>query len=112
MAKFFALYMAPVASIEAMMANSTPEEQKKGMDEWNSWMKKNKSSLADEGAPLGKTKRVMSDGVSDAKNDVTGYSIIEASSHEEAAKLLEDNPHLKLPGAYIDLLTVVDMPSP
>ena len=37
------------------------------------------SSLVDGGAPLGHTKRVDAKGVSDAKNGVGGYSIVQAT---------------------------------
>ena len=58
MKKFVVLYMASRADFEKMMENSTPEQQKKGMDAWMKWMDANKSSIVDGGAPLGKTKRV------------------------------------------------------
>ena len=37
----------------------------------------------------GKTKRVTSSGISDTKNDIMLYSMIEAVSHEAATKLFE-----------------------
>ena len=60
------------------MKNSTPEQQKKGMDGWMKWMDKHKKSLVDGGAPLGKTKRVDAKGTSNTKNGVGGYSIVQA----------------------------------
>jgi hypothetical protein len=110
MSKFFVLYLAPVASIEQLMANSTPEQMKAGMDAWMTWMKSNERALADMGAPLGKTKRVTASGVSSVKNEVTGYTIVEAESHDAAVKLLEGHPHLQVPGAYIDVLAVMPIP--
>ena len=38
MKKFMVLYMASGADFEKMMKNSTPEQQKKGMDGWMKWM--------------------------------------------------------------------------
>ena len=67
MEKFVVLYMASRADFEKMMANSSPEQQKKGMDAWMKWMDANKSSIVDGGAPLGKTKRVDASGASDEK---------------------------------------------
>ena len=58
MKKFLVLYMANSAEFEKMMKNSTPEQQKKGMEAWMKWMGDHKASLVDGGAPLGKTKRV------------------------------------------------------
>ncbi len=110
MSKFFVLYLAPVASIEKMMANTTPQDMKSGMDSWVKWMKSHKNALADMGAPLGKTKRVTTSGVSSVKNEVTGYSIIEAESQEAAAKVMENSPHLQMPDGYIDVIAVMPVP--
>ncbi len=92
------------------MANVTPEQMKSGMDEWMSWMKSHQSALADMGAPLGKTKRVTASGVSDVKNEITGYTAVMAESHEAAAKMFEGHPHLHVPGGYIDILAVMPIP--
>ena len=78
MKKFVVLYMASGPDFEKMMKNSTPEQQKKGMDAWMKWMDANKTSIVDGGAPLGKTKRVDSNGSSDTKNEIGGYSIVQA----------------------------------
>jgi len=109
MEKFFALYMAPVAEMEKMMANTSPEEMQKGMDEWSAWMESKKDSIVDMGAPLGKTKRVTVDGIEDVKNEVGGYTIVQADSHQEAAELLQDGPHFAIPGAYIDVIKIMPM---
>jgi hypothetical protein len=111
MKKFLVLYMANGAAFEKMMKNSTPEQQKQGMDAWTKWMGTHKASLVDGGAPLGKTKRVDSKGASDAKNDVGGYSIVQAESAEAATKLFgKDQPHLQMPGAWIDIIEVMHVP--
>ena len=67
MKKFMVLYMASGPDFEKMMKNSTPEQQKKGMDAWMKWMNENKTSIIDGGAPLGKTKRVDANGASNIK---------------------------------------------
>jgi hypothetical protein len=72
-------------------------------------MTTHKSIFADQGTPLGKTKRVTKDGSSDVKNDITGYSIVEAESHEAASKLFDGHPILDIAGGYIELLEVTSM---
>ncbi len=111
MEKFLVLYMAPVASIEEMMKNMTPEQGKEGMEEWKKWMTDRAGNFADMGAPAGKTKRVTKDGVEDVKNEVTGYSIVLAESHEAAAKMFETIPHFQIMGGYIDVMRLTDMGS-
>ena len=110
MKKFFVLYMAPVAGMEKMMATATHEEMKTGVDAWTAWMEDHKADLAEVGAPLGKNKRVTKSSISDIKNEVTGYSIVLAETHEEAAALLQDSPHFGIPGAYIEVLDMVSIP--
>src|SRR5439155_5121051 len=108
MKKIMALYMAPSAEFEKMMKNSTPEQQKKGMDAWMKWMSANQASLVDGGAPLGKTKRVDAKGASNSKNEVGGYSIVQAASHDTAAKLFgKDHPHLQMPGTWIEITEIM-----
>ena len=111
MKKFLVLYMASAADFEKMMKEFTPELQKEGMDAWMKWMNANKASLVDGGAPLGKTKRVDGKGASNIKNGIGGYSIVQAASADAAAKLFgKDQPHLQMPGAWIEIVEIMPMP--
>jgi hypothetical protein len=111
MKKFMVLYMASGAEFEKMMKSSTPEQQKKGMEAWMKWMDANKASLVDGGAPLGRTKRVDQSGASNAKNEIGGYSIVQAHSHDAAAKIFgKDHPHLHMPGAWIEIVEIMPLP--
>jgi hypothetical protein len=66
------------------------------MEAWMKWMNDNKASILEGGAPLGKTKRADATGVSDTKNNIGGYSIVQAETHDAAAKLFgKDHPHFK-----------------
>jgi hypothetical protein len=112
MKKFLVLYMADPATFETMMKTSTPEMQKKGMEAWMEWMGAHKASIVDGGAPLGKTKRVDAKGAKDAKNGIGGYSVVQADSHDAAAKLFgKDHPHLQMmPGAWVEVVEIMPMP--
>jgi len=110
MKKFLVLYMAPSEEFSKLMSSMTPEQQKAGMDEWEKWMDEHKSDLVDWGAPVGKTKRVTSKGAENVKNEVGGYSIVRADSHEAAAKLFENNPHFQIPGSWIEVMECMGMP--
>jgi hypothetical protein len=111
MKKFMALYMASGPEFEKMMKNSTPEQRKKGMDAWMKWMNANRVSIVEGGAPLGKTKRVDSNGASNTKNEVGGYSIVQAESHDAATKIFgKDHPHLQMPGAWIEIMEIMPIP--
>ncbi|HEX3499497.1 MAG TPA: hypothetical protein VHT04_09245 [Stellaceae bacterium] len=111
MKKFMVLYMAPGAEFEKTMKNATPEQQKNGMDAWMKWMNANKASIVDGGAPLGKAKRVDSKGASNTKNEIGGYSVVQAESHDAATKMFgQDHPHLHMPGAWIEIVEIMPMP--
>jgi len=111
MKKFLALYTADADKMADMMKNSTPEQREKGMKAWMKWMDHHKTSFVDRGAPVGKTKRVDSKGTKDAKNDVCGYSIVQADSADEAAKMFgKDSPHFQMPGAAVEIIEVLEIP--
>src|ERR1043166_1114592 len=102
MKKFLVLYRMDMAAMKKMMAEN-PDMGKKGMEEWGMWMKKHTADFADAGAPTGKNTEVSASGAVEKSNDVGGYSVLQAESKEAAAAMLADNPHLKMPGATIDL---------
>jgi hypothetical protein len=113
MKKFMALYMAPVAEFEKVMKDFTPQDQQKAMDDWMKWMNANQKAIVDGGAPLGKTMRVDGKGVAAVRNEVGGYTIVQASSHDDAAKIFgKSHPHFTMPGAWIEIIEIMPMPTP
>ena len=109
MKKYMALYMAPATAMAQMM-QATPEQMKQGMDAWMAWGDKFKGSIVEMGSPLGKTVKVDAKGNSAMKNDITGYSIVEAESEDDAAEVFEGHPHLSMPGTHIELIEFFPMP--
>ena len=97
-----------MAAMRKMMEEN-PEMGKKGMEEWGTWMKNHTADFVDAGAPTGKNSEVSASGAIEKSNDIGGYSILQAESKEAAATMLKDNPHLKMPGATIDLAELVPM---
>lgn len=112
MKKYFVLYMASEGDFKKAMADMpamTPEAMKASMEEWTNWMK-SKGGVVDMGAPLGKTMKVTPMSVEPSRNEIGGYSIIEAESHEDAAKKMQDSPHFKMmPGGWIEVMEVMPM---
>jgi hypothetical protein len=81
------------------------------MDACMKWMNANKPSIVEGGAPLGKTKRVDSNGASNTKNEIGGYSVVQAESHDAATKIFgKDHPHLQMPGAWIEIIEIMPVP--
>lgn len=82
-----------------------------GMKAWGEWMEKHAKQTIDGGAPLGKTLGVNKDGVYQTKNNLCGYIIIEAKSHEDAAKLFLNHPHFAIfPGDGVEIVECLPMP--
>ncbi|MEO8181428.1 MAG: hypothetical protein ABI895_21535 [Deltaproteobacteria bacterium] len=82
-----------------------------GMEAWGKWVKDNEKSIADPGSALGKTKRVSADGISDTRNNIAAYVIVQAESHEAAAKMFESHPHFAIfPGDCVEVMECLPLP--
>ena len=109
MKKFLVLYKAPASSFEQMM-KATPEQQQAGMDAWNAWGRKVETSIVEMGAPLGKSLRVTRTGASPTKNDLGGYSIMQAESKEALGEILKEHPHFMTPEGIIEVVEIMPLP--
>jgi hypothetical protein len=108
MKKFLALYNGSVSPQTVQMSEA---DMNRGMAAWGQWMMDNNSVIVDAGGPLGKTKRTGKDGVTDIRNEVGGYIIVQAESHEAAARLFEGHPHFTIfPGDRVEVMEVLPMP--
>jgi hypothetical protein len=109
MKKFLVLYKAPTTSFDQMM-KATPEQQKAGMEAWMAWGKKAAASIVDMGAPLGPTLKVTPAGASPTRNDLGGYSIMQAESKEALGATLKGHPHFMMPDGIIEIVELMPMP--
>jgi hypothetical protein len=109
MKKFLVLYKAPTSAFE-QMKNSTPEQQKAGMDAWMAWSKQSTGSIVDMGGPLGKSLRVTKESASPTTNDLGGFSILQAESKETLGESLKGHPHFMMPGGFIEVVELMPIP--
>lgn len=87
------------------------ERESTGIKAWMDWGAANSASIVDGGTPLGKTKRVAPEGVMDIKNVMCGYVILQAETHEAAAKLFENHPHFTIfPGDSVEIMECLPLP--
>ena len=89
----------------------TEEEQAKVMAAWGAWMQGLGSALVDPGNPAGGAKTVNADGSiteGGGANPVTGYSLLEAGSLDEAVALAKGNPILDS-GGSIEVIETFEM---
>ena len=117
MKRFLAVYIGTEASLDRAQWNKLDPEQRKqreaqGFAAWMEWGKVHSAAIVDQGAPLGKTKRASPQGVRDIRNSMTGYTLVQAESHEAAAKLFENHPHFTIfPGDSIEIMECLPLPS-
>lgn len=64
-----------------------------GLAALKAWDEAHQEAIVYQGGPLGPTKRVSEEGVSDIVNEMTVFVVVRAESHEAAARLFEDHPH-------------------
>lgn len=88
-----------------------PADHKKVMDAWGAWFGSMGAAVIDGGNPVGKSSTVKSDGSlasGGGANPASGYSLIEASSLEDAHKKAKGCPILQA-GGSIEIAQAMDM---
>jgi hypothetical protein len=116
MKKFLAIYLGAASPAARSEWNAMDEAKRKkleatGIEAWGQWMATHKAAIVDNGGPLGKTKRTAAQGVSDIKNNLTGYVVVQADSHEAAARMFENHPHFTIfPGDSVEIMECLPIP--
>lgn len=114
MKKFLAIYMGTASAIEKWKTVDEAKRRKleeSGMKAWGEWMVANQAAIVEQGGPLGKTKRTSAQGVSDTRNSMTGYIVIQAESHEAAARKFANHPHFTIfPGDSVEIMECLPIP--
>jgi hypothetical protein len=115
MKKFLAIYTGNAdgrARWNQLSETERKSRESSGMQAWAAWMDKNKGAIVETGSPLGKTKRVERGGVEDIRNTMAAYSVVQADSHEAAAKLFEGHPHFTIfPGDGVEIMEILPVPT-
>jgi hypothetical protein len=116
MKKFLAIYLGSPAAMEKSGWNTMDEAKRKqleasGIKAWGEWMKTHQAAIVEQGGPLGKTKRAAAKGFSDAKNSMSGYVVVQAETHEAAARMFEHHPHFTIfPGDSVEIMECLPIP--
>lgn len=87
--------------------NSSPEEMQATTQKWMNWIANvaAQNNLVDRGNSLEKTGKVLKDGgivdgpYTEIKESIMGYSLIKADSMEQATKIADGCPILKMGGS-------------
>ncbi|MDB4977199.1 MAG: hypothetical protein JWN48_5540 [Myxococcaceae bacterium] len=117
MKNFLAVYIGTESALERSRWNSLGDDERKareraGIDAWIAWDRKHAAAIVVKGSPLGKTKRAAPEGLSDIKNVMSAYVVVQAESHEAAAKLFEGHPHFTIfPGDSVEIMECLPVPA-
>jgi hypothetical protein len=114
MKQFLAVYIGTAASMGKWSGLSETDRKKReteGIAAWHAWGEKNENAIVVMGGPLGKTKSASPSGIADLRNEMTGFTVIQADSHEAAVKLFENHPHFAIfPGDRIEVMEILPIP--
>lgn len=114
--KFMAVYTGTAAAFEKWQQQfPDPEKrqtlQQAGIAAWAAWGAAQGKAILDVGGPLGKTKAVSAAGIRDIHNHLSAYTIVEAESHEAAAKMFLNHPHFTaFPGDAVEIMEILPIP--
>ncbi len=116
MKKFLATYIGSASALDKsewkmMDEEKRGQQERTGKEAWGKWVMANQKAIVDRGSPLGKTKRISAQGIADTKNEIVAYAIVQAESHEAAARLFENHPHFMIfPGDSVEVMECLPMP--
>jgi hypothetical protein len=99
------------AAWDALSETERNAKEQLGRAAWGTWMQKHQAIVAAVGGPLGKTKKASPGGIEDTTNSMAAFVIVEAESHEAAARLFEGHPHFSIfPGDAVEIMPVKPIP--
>jgi hypothetical protein len=116
MKKFMAVFTGTTAARERSGWDTLSDADRKkreqdGLKAWYAWNEKHHAAIVENGGPLGKTKRTGLNGVTDIKNNLAGWVVVQAETHEAAAKMFEGHPHFTIfPGEAVEVMEVLPIP--
>jgi hypothetical protein len=115
MKKFLAVFTgspAALAKWEGLPEAERQKRQAEGMAGWKAWATQNAASIVEMGGPLSRTKLVSASGVSDIRNHLGAFTIVQAETQDAAARLFLKHPHFMLfPGEGVEVMEVLPIPA-
>ena len=96
---------------EALSEADRKVKEQEGIAAWYTWVETHKASISAMGGPLGKTKKVSAQGIADIVNEMGAFTVVSATSHDDAAKMFEGHPHFTIfPGERVEIMPVLPIP--
>ena len=115
MKRYLAVFTGSPSAMGQWQALPDEERQKRqaeGVTAWKKWGTVNAASIVDMGGPLSRTKLISKTGISDIRNNLAGFTVVQAESQEAAARLFVDHPHFTIfPGEGVEVMEVLPIPA-
>ena len=88
------------------------KRQVEGVAAWHQWAADHAASIVEMGGPLSRTKLVSTAGISDVRNNLAAYTVVQAESQEAAARLFLNHPHFVIfPGEGVEVMEILPVPA-
>jgi hypothetical protein len=93
--------------------NALSDDERRARDEaalaaLAAWEEQHRDSIVYAGGALGPTKRTTLAGIEDAVNQLTVFVVVRAPSHQAAARLFENHPHMSIfPCHAVDIMPLL-----
>jgi hypothetical protein len=114
MKRYLAVFTGSPGAMAAWNTLPESERQRKeaaGIDAWKKWAAGNAAAIVEMGGPLSRTKLVAKGGISDIRNNLAAFTIVQAESQEAAARLFVDHPHFTIfPGEGVEVMEILPIP--
>jgi hypothetical protein len=115
MKNYLCVFTGTPASMDAWQTIPAEERQRRereGMAGWKQWAEDNGPRIVEMGGPLSRTKRVSREGVSDIRNNLAAFVVVQADSQDAAARLFLQHPHFTLfPGDGVEVMEILPIPA-
>lgn len=115
MKRFLAVFTGSPNAMSQWEKLSEPERRQRetqGIAAWKKWVADHEGAIVEMGGPLSRTKLVGKTGVSDIRNNLAAFTVVEAESQDAAARLFLDHPHFTIfPGEGVEVMEVLPVPA-
>lgn len=105
---FFSIPLATMTEWQKTEPQQREASEKKMMQDWATWSAAH-AEMIQSTEVGGKTKNVVATAVSDTRNDIVLYSLVQGASHDAVAQAYQSHPHLQIPNASIQVMEVKPM---
>jgi hypothetical protein len=115
MKRYLAVFTGSPSAMAQWQTIPEAERQKRqaeGVTAWKKWVTDNAASIVEMGGPLSRTKLVGKSGISDIRNNLAAFTVVQAESQDAASKLFLNHPHFTIfPGEGVEVMEVLPIPA-